>query len=185
MKWRQESLPRMYLWSQKDLITPPNRLWLQSGLISGSRCQEVRGIGKQQQVVEKKDMETEYQEKKVRRRWGWMQEGTCGSRDLHFIWMGWWAAHRGGAMGRRWSSPDPEEEPQSPQHKHFAVLKPSIAGDTLIMCLFSSSFRSSPTLNAIIALLMHSHMGDIWSLLVPKHTRSTSICVCVKAGGQL
>lgn len=67
------------------------------------------------------------------------------------------------------------------QHKYFAISNPSIQGDTLIMCfVFSPAlFCLSPALDAIIALLMRRHMGDIWSLPARQKTRSGHRCLCV------
>lgn len=67
------------------------------------------------------------------------------------------------------------------QHKHFTISNPSIQRDTLIICLFFALFCLSLALDAVIALLMRGHMGDIWSLpLRRKHARgTTSLCVCV------
>lgn len=40
-------------------------------------------------------------------------------------------------------------------------------------------FCLSPALDAIIALLMRRHMGDIWSLPARQKTRSGHRCLCV------
>lgn len=68
------------------------------------------------------------------------------------------------------------------QHKYFAISNPSIQGDTLItrfVFLFppSALFCLSPALDAIIALLMRRHMGDIWSL----RALGTVVCVLLYA----
>lgn len=58
----------------------------------------------------------------------------------------------------------------------------------LIMCLFFTLFCLSSALDAVIALLMHGHMGDIQSLPVRQNMLAApllfvsvrfNVCVCV------
>lgn len=100
---------------------------------------------KQRQVAGKKaDRGLRTRERTRREERCWIDEGLSGSQrgidmvgtgeswDLHFIWMGWWAARGGREMGRR-SSRGPAVELYT---LYTAISNPSIQADTLIGCLF-------------------------------------------------
>lgn len=65
-------------------------------------------------------------------------------------------------------------------HSHFKPINPS--GHAHRVLVFPTLSRLSSALDAIIALLMHSHMGDAWSPPACQHTLAapTLLFVCAR-----